>query len=477
MAFTPLVSPAVTPLDPHFNMENAFASSSYFSPLTSPALHAQTDSSSLYDHSTHSNNSPVEMDLEQGPAPVAQVLDLSKKARKNNAAKTRGKQSIKSSPITKPQRKKTGPSPAIVSHVLSEFDERKNVEHSLLPLPAASTDGSEDASVSPENLNDMPPPPIPNRRSTSKSPYIRPQSDNSQTPTPTTAPSSLPDLTPHPATPASLMKLPASKASKKTDAAPNSHEQDQVATEHIESLELPEAVSNKQFTPIITNLSIPSSTQSEPGSAQGQSFQALPSPVSNRPGTASATQSPQIHPKSTGPSARKTPQLAPRNARKRSMSSVHVSPALLPRISPNIKPLLPSTPGMTAEDAASRLLTTKSNYQNMLEGNRVPGISYPSELSTNINSKRTSHKIAEQGRRNRINSALQIMASMLPDAPKETTEDEEKKDSKQANAANSKASVVENAIVHMKKLEEENSGLRNELEALKAQLDKLKAPS
>jgi hypothetical protein len=132
----------------------------------------------------------------------------------------------------------------------------------------------------------------------------------------------------------------------------------------------------------------------------------------------------------------------------------------------------------SVEDTASRLLMSKSNYQNILEGNTVPGVSYPSELSTNLTSKRTSHKIAEQGRRNRINSALQVMAGLLPDQGKSSGDDAEKKDSKQAaNAPNSKASVVENAIVHMQNLERENVDLKQELQELKQQLEKLKQPS
>jgi hypothetical protein len=118
---------------------------------------------------------------------------------------------------------------------------------------------------------------------------------------------------------------------------------------------------------------------------------------------------------------------------------------------------------------------SKSNYQNILEGNQVPGVSYPSELSTNLTSKRTSHKIAEQGRRNRINSALQIMASLLPDGKNKIASGDEsdKKGDKQGNASNSKASVVESAIVHMKSLEKENGDLKQELQALKEQLEKL----
>jgi len=60
------------------------------------------------------------------------------------------------------------------------------------------------------------------------------------------------------------------------------------------------------------------------------------------------------------------------------------------------------------------LLASKSNYQNLLEGNHLPGISYPDSLSTGLTSKRTSHKVAEQGRRNRINDALKEMQALIP---------------------------------------------------------------
>ncbi|KAF4955383.1 hypothetical protein FSARC_11869 [Fusarium sarcochroum] len=462
MAFTPLVSPAVTPLDPNFSMDSGYTiPNAYFSPLTSPALHAQNDSSTVYDpRHTNTNNSPIDVDIDRSAVPVTSVLDLPKKpTRKKAAAKSRAKASIRSSPIVKPQRRKIGPSPAIVSQVLNEVEENNG---SFLPMPATSTETSaeENSSVSPEALSEMPPPPIPNRRSTSKSPYIQAQTSGQQTPV-----SAPVDLHPAPATPASLMKLPASRANKQ---ATGLHEP--VVSEHIESLELPESVSSKTMTPVISRASV-HSPPVELTSGKGSNLQPLPSPVFPRAsGTASASASPQLAPGSSGPSARKTPQLAPRRK-----GSVQVSPALLPRISPSIKPLLPGTPGMTpAESAASQLLMSKSNYQNILEGNKVPGVSYPSELSTNLTSKRTSHKIAEQGRRNRINSALQVMAGLLPGGDKANLmEENDKKDGKQANAQNSKASVVENAIAHMKTLEKENDDLKRELEELKKRLEGL----
>ena len=66
------------------------------------------------------------------------------------------------------------------------------------------------------------------------------------------------------------------------------------------------------------------------------------------------------------------------------------------------------------EQTQALLLASRSNYQNIIEGSHLPGVSYPSDLSTNLTSKRTSHKIAEQGRRNRINTALQEMQGLLP---------------------------------------------------------------
>ena len=74
-------------------------------------------------------------------------------------------------------------------------------------------------------------------------------------------------------------------------------------------------------------------------------------------------------------------------------------------------------PAPLTSQTSALLLASKSNYQNILEGTHLPGVSYPEALSTNLTSKRTSHKIAEQGRRNRINNALQEIASLLPPPP------------------------------------------------------------
>ncbi|KAF3017483.1 hypothetical protein E8E14_010865 [Neopestalotiopsis sp. 37M] len=460
MAFTPLVSPAVTPLDAHFPVETQFTvPGAYFSPLTSPALHAQNEAHLGFgpsQGSTNTTNSPQEMDLENS-GPVPSLPDSSKKPRRSNVSKTR-KGSIRQSPIVKAQRRKTASTPIMNAQILSELAESTaDKAAKTTPASGTSTEDSENASVSPEALSDMPPPPIPQPRSARQSPHIQAQ-QNAIHP----IPSSLTGMA-SPATPATLFRIsPKGKSADSTNPG-------QMASEHIENFELPESASFPK--PQLPQLNTQASSSSPPEieTAKVSALQPLPSPIFPKPSPrlAPSSASPQILPKGAGtPNLRKTPMLAPRGSKKRgSVSSVAVSPALLPRISPNIKPLLPGTPGLSAEDTASRLLASKSNYQNIIEGNKVPGVSYPSELSTNLTSKRTSHKIAEQGRRNRINSALAEIATLLPkkmvsdigndegDSPE--GEKAEKKDGKSANAPNSKASTVEMAIIYIKQLQQE----------------------
>ena len=80
-----------------------------------------------------------------------------------------------------------------------------------------------------------------------------------------------------------------------------------------------------------------------------------------------------------------------------------------------------------------------------------------------MTSKRTSHKIAEQGRRNRINSALQEIATLLPRGCNKDSGTEKGgsgsgdagEEKKGGQSANSKASTVELAIEYIKQLKQE----------------------
>ncbi|KAJ2907069.1 hypothetical protein MKZ38_008637 [Zalerion maritima] len=508
MAFTPLVSPAVPPLETQFSNENQFAvNPSYFTPISSPALHSQNESMSYERLASLTVNSPVDMVMDPNlssatgivslpaPAPIPAPApshsstpalppsaDLNKKARKANAAsKTRSKGSSKSSvrqsPITKPQKKRTASTPNIAKHVINELVGNAPSSASptnLLPAPAQSaiaTDTSEeDGSVSPEAISEMPPPPPPPPRSARQSPYIQSQKKRS---TPKAKPAS--QVSPSPATPASLLRLPSPSIEDTIVVANGS---DVVSPENIDNFELPESVTSKA-------VSRPGSKQPSPKTSSNQATPKgtvpppLPSPVLTRPpGTISASQSPQIAPGSSGPVPnRKTPQLAPRNGKKRSSASVQSSPALRPRISPGMKPILPANGTVSVEDTASQLLTSKSNYQNMLEGNKVPGMEFPRDLTDTLTSKRTSHKIAEQGRRNRINTALQEIATLLPlDEKSECKEKLEKKEPKQSNGPNSKASTVELAIEYIKELQNKVEAEKERADAAERKLQELKTP-
>ena len=129
---------------------------------------------------------------------------------------------------------------------------------------------------------------------------------------------------------------------------------------------------------------------------------------------------------------------------------------------------------IVSPETSALLLASKSNYQNILEGTHLPGVSYPETLSTNLTSKRTSHKIAEQGRRNRINTALQEIASLLP--PQTPPAGAQNGSGGQAGLmmtgsaaqqSNSKASTVELAIEYIKTLQKENKTKDDEIAELK----------
>ena len=449
MAFTPLVSPAATPLEAHFNIPEYTVPGAYFSPLSSPALHAQNEHSSVYDQ-RHSGttNSPIDTNLDSQPVPGSSVMFARKSGRKppQKQKSTRG---VKQSPIVKPRKAKKGSTTSLPAQALTDIMEPSNTQAPNSKATGSSTVSteSENGSISPEHLSDMAPPPVPPPGSAGRSPYVQAQKGARAGGLPLGSP----------ATPASLMRLPPSPAVGQSSANQDVD---------MEEFSLPEAATIVSKPPL-SRIDTQSDGQTTPtlGStgAKTPGFQALPSPAFVRPRVAaSASQSPQIDAMNgsngTNGNVRKTPQIAARGTKKRTSSSVLASPALLPRISPNIKPLLPGGQSVS-EDTASLLLASKSNYQNILEGTHLPGVSYPTELSTNLTSKRTSHKIAEQGRRNRINSALQEIATLLPrktgkdsSGEKSGSGDGGENGAKGAQSANSKASTVELAIEYIKQL-------------------------
>ncbi|ORY07579.1 hypothetical protein K493DRAFT_332665 [Basidiobolus meristosporus CBS 931.73] len=94
------------------------------------------------------------------------------------------------------------------------------------------------------------------------------------------------------------------------------------------------------------------------------------------------------------------------------VTSAFKSPGLQPLISPNLKPLLP---GGGTNDVALKL-ATKSNYQNILEGNSTSlGLRYNTDIHSGIELRRTSHKAAEQKRRDSLKQCFENLRSVIPE--------------------------------------------------------------
>ncbi|KAI9850421.1 MAG: hypothetical protein M1838_005698 [Thelocarpon superellum] len=479
--FTPLVSPAVTPLEAQFAVPDYTVPGAYFSPLTSPALEAQQHVSQrpMYHHAprsdTSATTSPVDMNFDLGPANPPSATSQpasSRKPRRRMSAPRTPARVVRQSPSMKPQRQKKPSSTVILPTELVEAAEPSSARGSGLNVPH-SRDSSGTESISPEPLSEilMAPPPAPSAASTSapsRSTSVRTGSSTGL----------------HPATPASLMKLSnssnheADPATRSPASRPSRAGESMAAEQAMEDLTLPEAArgSHPQLSRVETqstdrDLTPTSSAKRTP------TVRPLNAPPTSVPG--SANQSPSIHglssPLSTASGKKTEGKASGRVGKKRnSTNSVLVSPALRPKISPSIKPLLPDGALVSAETSAL-LLASKSNYQNILEGNHLPGVSYPEALSTNLTSKRTSHKIAEQGRRNRINNALQEIASLLPSS----SQRDSSSSGGEANApalttaaqqSNSKASTVEMAIDYIKSLQAELAETKGKLAVVEKKL-------
>ncbi|KAI9756834.1 MAG: hypothetical protein M4579_003670 [Chaenotheca gracillima] len=401
--FTPLVSPAVTPIDAQFALPEYAVPGSYWSPLTSPALEAQNAASRRSTYGSARSNlstaatSPAELLGDVASSSTSQSGPPKKSRRKLSNARAPPARVVRQSPSMKPQRKKAGSTsssaattaklpPAMdLPEVMEGQQASEPRSKNLLVARAAASNSQESSSadsVSPEPLSEslMGPPPAP--RSATSSGQILPVATLENT-APQNGDTNSSNA-PHPATPASLMRL--RKGSGANETQPR---QPPIGLSPVLS-----ANPEDQLTPTLAAKKTPNLRPLGPAAI---------SPAFSEIGSPSGSIINNSKPSSAGRGGKK----------RNSTTSVQASPALRPRISPSIKPLLPDGASVSAETSAL-LLASKSNYQNILEGNHLPGVSYPEALSSNLTSKRTSHKLAEQGRRNRINTALQEMAGLLP---------------------------------------------------------------
>ncbi|KAJ5164750.1 uncharacterized protein N7500_006580 [Penicillium coprophilum] len=459
--YTPLISPAMTPLENQFRLPEYTIPGEYFTPLTSPALEAQNAESSSYQYHARqvSDMGFVPTTAEVNPLPGTSAPPSPSIIRKPN---TRHRQSttttrlnngrkVKQSPIIRAQRKRSTlatNSEEFYSSLTQELNTTKPQNQDIRSLRLSSNEGSGQDSVSPEPLSEplMPPPALPPPR---MSPAIAP---HVQTSSPGTA-----------ATPALLMRIQRNQHLQ--DPSGQFRGQAQLAEpgfpdEIMEDISLPEAAAPSQLRPKPNRIDTAIRTPSI--STNGTPFMDPSSASYDKPPSSSLAPSPHTAamPSPSGPVPRKSDSRTASNRKRPSLSSTHASPQLRPKISPSIQPLMKGSEGMS-QDAL--YLASKSNYQHILDGTLPSGVSYPEALAENLSSKRTNHKLAEQGRRNRINNALKEIELLIPqefiDArnAKEAAEssgkaNEKEKEKEKATQAISKATAVEMAIDYIKAL-------------------------
>ncbi|KAL8673823.1 MAG: hypothetical protein Q9168_001788, partial [Polycauliona sp. 1 TL-2023] len=406
--------------------------SEFFSPLTSPALEAQNHSSqrSVYGavrgSDTSDTTSPIDMNIDPNLQPFVASAARKPRRRTSSAAKRNPQRAVRQSPSMKPQGKKkqlstTSIPPKRVTGIIEDAENSKNSGHgsnqtgSLGPVHR-NPDSSGAESISPEPLSEvlMPPPATPKSSSSSRSPQIVANTSGPQA-------VSMTATDDKPATPSSLMRI---RNAARRPASSTLKEQPSILEAQLEhtmdAITLPgtSKPSSKRpaLTPLLTSDAHEDETTPTMSARKTPKIAPTSAPVT---ATGSSFTSPNLNPMASPNESlhnrRGDPQANGRGSKKRTnSSSVQVSPALRPRISPSIKPLIRDGGNNINAETSALLLASKSNYQNLVEGTHLPGVSYPEALSTNLTSKRTSHKLAEQGRRNRINTALQEIAALLP---------------------------------------------------------------
>ncbi|EAA59009.1 hypothetical protein AN8271.2 [Aspergillus nidulans FGSC A4] len=477
--YTPLVSPAMTPLESQFRQPEYTIPGEYFSPLSSPAIEAQHPNPNGFPiHSgplTEVNfvHSPVDNAFPLSSAPPSPGLARKYKRRSSAASKTfQSRAKKQQSPSVRPLARTRSRLTDEVMTTLSEgqINPTPNPPQNGSRSHFGSAESSGQDSVSPEPLSEplMPPPALPPSR---KSPAIAPQARQQQNPS-------------EPATPAMLMRMqrsPLARSAPDHNLTPTQRPMNQVQDEVMEDVILPEAAnpSAQLFRPQVARIdtAMPTSTSSQ-GVSLNATAHSAPHQVSlSEKPPASIAPSPRTAamPSPSGPVPKKsdTPKLGPVSRKRQSLSSSHPSPSLRPKISPNIQPLV------AGDTSAAYLAGIKSNYQQILEGTLLPGVSYPETLAENLSSKRTNHKLAEQGRRNRINTALKEIETLIPAAyvqmrlHKEAATCNgkgEKEKERTGNQPISKASTVEMAIDYIKSLKAELDATKVKLAAAEAKL-------
>ncbi|KAJ1677651.1 hypothetical protein EV182_005715, partial [Spiromyces aspiralis] len=132
---------------------------------------------------------------------------------------------------------------------------------------------------------------------------------------------------------------------------------------------------------------------------------------------------------------------------------------LKPKPSPTSRPTTAGSDSKVSnDDDPIARLSTKSNYQNILEGKSDElGLKYSFDLFSGLEQRRTSHKQAEQKRRDCLKSCFEALKSKLPDLNPKMI---------------SKIYLLNQALSYIDKLEADNQTLREEYRQLKGGISK-----
>lgn len=379
MIFTPLVSPAVTPIETQFALPEYTVPGAYLSPLTSPALEAQHPASRRvgYHKASRSDtslaSSPVD-GLDATPVSATSVTSQpgsAKRMRRPSVATRPPARVVRQSPSMKPQRRKAAanglapskdrvdllpdpPPPRPEGPRTARPPAAAAASTQTLPVPPRSRGTSESESISPEPLSEalMGPPPAPRSTTAGDSPpavtagpgdevhatsELRPDGGDD------------PRVDLHPATPASLMRLPKppSRARGSRNAPPATGGTEPVAETDDAPDATPSSASTALAAAAAVTVDLADRLAPEPTPLAKKTRTCHPIDTSTTGLTTGEQGSPAFKgatsPLGVVASGRKSESKGGGRVgtKRATSSSVHVSPALRPRISPSIKPLLP----------------------------------------------------------------------------------------------------------------------------------------
>ena len=310
-SFTPLVSPAQTPIHGAFTMPEYGTADDFFSPLTSPALEAQNRHTSAA-----STASPAEVIAEKFTKPSSAPR---RGGRKTSISTKTQARSVKQSPVARPMtRRRQASMNNNPSDQIEPLLNKPKANRTLRPhVPGNNARSSED-SVSPEALTEalMRPPPVPQSMDRSPRPLVQSQTTDSG----------------DRVTPATLMRLPSKQGS------PQTLQQPFLPDLELEDIMLPDAAAPTTEDSLLLNIHtgrIPEEDESTPTF----SVKSAKLNASSTPRGALAKNNSQdafVKPE-------KIDGRGGRGGKKRQgTNSATISPALRPKISPIISPLAPA---------------------------------------------------------------------------------------------------------------------------------------